>query len=149
MLDRPIVGLINEWNKVSCCFTLQSCYGHFVYQGQNDIYNIDPLPVKDTLFKVEYRIAYIAFCLENSSLGRKMLNSLKEVMTIDPEYVQFFCAEWFWETQLNSYVLQVEPDRFKHKDTAIIDSHEAMHIEKIRNEFFVQLYELVARSNSI
>jgi hypothetical protein len=36
----------------------------------------------------------------------------------------------------------VEPDRFKRKDTAIIDFKEALHIEKIRNAFFTRLYEL-------
>ena len=143
MIDEPIIKHINGFNKLPYCFTLQSCYGHFVYNGQNDIHNLDPLPARDTIFKVEYRIAYIAFCIENSLLGREILESLKGMTTIDPEYVQFCCAEWFWKRQINSYALQVEPDRFKHKDTAIIDSNEALHIEKIRNEFFIRLYTLL------
>jgi len=37
----------------------------------------------------------------------------------------------------------VEPDRFKHKDTAILEFGEALYIEKIRNIFFSRLYELL------
>jgi len=36
MIDVPIIGLINDFNRLPFCFTLQSCYGHFVYNGQND-----------------------------------------------------------------------------------------------------------------
>jgi hypothetical protein len=143
MIDVPIIDLISGFNKLPFCFTLQSCYGHFVYNDQNDTHNLEPLPVKGAIAEVEYRIAYIAFCIENSLLGRRLFESLKEITAIDPEYVQFCCAEWFWKRQVNSFALQVEPDRFKHKDTAIVDFKEALYIEKIRNEFFVRLYELL------
>ena len=143
MIDVPIIDLINGFNKLPFCFTLQSCYGHFVYNDQNDTHNLEPLPIKGAIAKVEYRISYIAFCIENSLLGRRLFESLKEITAIDPEYVQFCCAEWFWKRQVNSYALQVEPDRFKRKDTAIVDFKEALYIEKIRNEFFVRLYELL------
>lgn len=143
MIDVPIIDLINGFNKLPFCFTLQSCYGHFVYNGQKDTHNLEPLPVKGVIAKVEYRIAYIALCIENSLLGRKLFESLKEISTIDTEYVQFCCAEWFWNRQINSYALQVEPDRFKRKDTAIIDFKEALHIEKIRNTFFYRLYDFL------
>ena len=142
-IDIPIIDLINGFNKLPYCFTLQSCYGHFVYNGQKDTHNLEPLPVKDAISKVEYRIAYIAFCIENSLLGRELFESFKEITAIDPENIQFCCAEWFWKRQINSYALQVEPDRFKRKDTAILDYNEALHIEKIRNEFFTQLYKLL------
>jgi len=142
MIDKPIIGLINGFNKLSCCFTLQSCYGHFVYNGQNDPYNLAPLPITDSIAKVEYRIAYIAFCIENSTSGKELLASLTNITAIDPENIQLCCAEWFWKRQINSYALQVEPDRFKLKDTVLLDFKEALHIEKIRNEVFGQLYEL-------
>jgi hypothetical protein len=141
MIDMPIIDLINGFNKLPHCFTLQSCYGHFVYNGQKDSHNLEPLPVRDIITKVEYRIAYIAFCIENSLLGRELLESLEEITGIDPENIQFCCAEWFWKKQVNSYALQVEPERFKHKDTAILDFKEALYVEKIRNEFFIRLYE--------
>ncbi len=145
MIDMPIIDLINGYNKLPYCFTLQSCYGHFVYNGQKDTHSLEPLPVKGPIDKVEYRIAYIAFCIENSHLGRELFESFKEITAIDPENVQFCCAEWFWKRQINSYALQVEPDRFKHYDTAVVDFKEALHIEKIRNEFFIRLYELIER----
>lgn len=143
MIEFPIIDLINGFNTLPYCFTLQSCYGHFVYNGQKDPHNFDPLAAKGAIDKVEYRIAYIAFCIENSLSGKKLFEALKEIPAIDPDNVQFCCAEWFWERQVNSYALQVEPDRFKHNDTAIIDFQEALHIEKIRNEFFVRLNELL------
>jgi hypothetical protein len=116
MIDLPIIEVIKGFNKLPCCFTLQSCYGHFIYNGNKDPHNLEPLPVKDTITKVEYRIAYIAFCIENSFLGRKLFESFKEITAIDPENLQFCCAEWFWKKQVNSYALQVEPERFKRKD---------------------------------
>jgi hypothetical protein len=143
MIDTPIVDLINRFNKLPYCFTLQSCYGHFIYNGQKDTHNLDPLPAKEIIGQVEYRIAYIALCIENSASGRGLFEALKEITAIDPDNVQFCCAEWFWKKQINSYALQVEPDRFKRKDKAIIDFKEALHIEKIRNIFFIRLYELL------
>jgi hypothetical protein len=143
MIDMPIIDLINRYNKLPYCFTLQSCYGHFVYNGQKDLHNLDPLPVTGAIDKIEYRIAYIAFCIENSAAGRGLFETFKKVTSIDPENIQFCCAEWFWNKQINSYALQVEPDRFKRQDTTIIDFKEALHIEKIRNRFFIRLHELL------
>jgi hypothetical protein len=82
-------------------------------------------------------------CIENSDLGKEFLNSLKGVVDIDPENIQFCCAEWFWKRQINSYALQVEPDRYKFQDKAILDYNEALKIERIRNEFFIKLTEVV------
>ena len=143
MIDIPIIGLINGYNKLPYCFTLQSCYGHFVYNGQKDLHNLEPLPATGAIDKIEYRIAYIAFCIENSVAGRGLFETLKEITFIDPANIQLCCAEWFWNKQINSYVLQVEPDRFKRQDTAIIDLKEALYIEKIRNTFFIRQYELL------
>lgn len=142
MIDRPIIDLINGFNNLPYCFTLQSCYGHFVYSGK-DPNNLDPLPETDTIQTVEYRIAYVAFCIANSPSGRNLLASLKAVSHIDPQNIQFGCAEWFWERQVNSYALQVEPDRFKYQDTAILNYPEALSIEKIRNRFFGELDQLL------
>ncbi len=146
-IDAPIIDLINGFNMLPYCFTLQSCCGHFVYNGQKDSYAVEPLPVKDTVGKVKFRIAYVAFCIENSLLGKELFKALKKIPAFDPGNVQFCCAEWFWKRQVNSYALQVEPDRFKCKDTAILDYQEALHIEKIRNEFFYRLYELLENEN--
>jgi hypothetical protein len=143
VIDEPISELINAFNKLPYCFTLQSCYGHFIYSGQSDPHNLEPLPLTDTIAEVEYRIAYIAFCIENSNLGRMFFDALREITDIDPENIQFCCAEWFWKRQINSYALQVEPDRFKFEDKVVLDYKEALKIEKVRNEFFVRIKELL------
>lgn len=143
MIDAPILGLIKAFNKLSCCFTLQCCYGHFLYKGQRNPHNFEPLPAENSIGKVEYKIAYIAFCVENSGSGRQLLEALKQITDIDPSNIQFCCAEWFWNKQVNSYALQVEPDRFKHEDRAKLDYREALHIEKTRIAFFDQLGELM------
>jgi len=143
MIDAPIIEIVNSFNKLPYCFTMQSCYGHFIYPGQKEPHKLDYLPVKKSIERVEYRIAYIAFCVEKSEQGRRLLEALKEITFIDPENIQFCCAEWFWKRQVNSYALQVEPERFKHEDKAILDYKEALYIQKIRNEFFVQFKNLV------
>ena len=139
MIDGPIIELIDAFNKEPYCFTLQSCYGHFMHNGQNDFYNLQPLPITDTIDRVEYKIAYICLCVENTERGLMLIKALNEISAIDPENIQFCCAEWFWKRQVNSYALQVQPDRFKHNDRAILDYKEALHIEKIRNVFFARL----------
>jgi len=142
MIDAPIIEIINSFNTLSYCFTLQCCYGHFIHSGQKDPKNIDPLPITNKIAKVEYRIAYVAFCIENSKSGKDLLDGLTNVTVFDPENIQICCAEWFWQRQVNSYALQVEPDRYKSEDKVILDYQEALTIEKIRNEFFVRLREL-------
>ena len=143
MIDKPIVEVVNGFNNLSYCFTLQSCYGHFVYNSQKDPYNVYPLPVTDNITTVEYRIAYIAFCIEYGEPGKNLIKDLNEVTTIDSENIQFCSASWFWNRQVNSYALQVEPERFKDKDTIVLDYKEAVHIEKVRNEFFRGLQKLL------
>ena len=145
LLDKPIIEIIKGFNSLHGCFTLQSCYGHFIYAEHNDPHNFEPLPINRNIDKVEYRIAYIAFCIENSDCGRALIDEFKKITNIDPENIQFCCAEWFWNKQVNSYVLQVEPERFKRMDKAILNYFEALKIEKIRNNFFYQLTVLLQK----
>ena len=49
MIDEPIIEIVNAFNTLPYCFTLQSCYGHFVYSGQKSSHNLEPLPVTDTI----------------------------------------------------------------------------------------------------
>ena len=142
IIDEPIIRLIRDFNKLPYCFTLQCCYGHFVCEGQTNPKNVERLPITNTISSVEYRIAYIAFCVENNEAGKRLLQSLKRITNINPDNIQFGCAEWFWERQVNSYALQVEPDRFKFEDKAILGYSEALKIEKTRDDFFVQLRKL-------
>ncbi len=143
MIDQPIIDIVNKFNNLEYCFTLQSCFGHFLYKDQKDSNNLDPLPRAHIPDKIDYRIAYIALCIDNNLLGRIMIERLGTLCDIDPDNIQFFSADWFWERQINSYAIQVEPDRFKDNDRAILDYHEAIEIQDIRNNFFVQLKDLL------
>ena len=144
-IDAPMVKIIDGFSKLPYCFTLQSCYGHFLHDSQKDPKSIEPLPVSNSITGVEYRIAYIALCIQNSDLGRMLLHDLGKIPAIDPGYIQFGCAEWFWERQVNSYVLQVEPGRYMTKDRASVSYQEALHIEKIRDEFLSGLEVIVQK----
>lgn len=146
-IDRPIAENIGLFNRLPSCFTLQSCYGHFLHENQKDRYNVDPLPVTDLIVTVEYRIAYVAFCVENNNSGRALLYGLRGMPQIDPEYIQFCSAEWFRERQANSYALQVEPWRFRDKDMVVLSYEEALRVEQARNRFFVSLKKFLEELN--
>jgi len=103
------------------------------------------LPVSAIIPNVEYRIAYIALCLQNSDSGRALFQDLSGLASTNPKYIQFGCAEWFWGRQVNSYALQVEPERYKTKDRIVVGYREALHIEKVRNEFFSDLGRIIER----
>jgi len=74
-----------------------------------------------------------------------LFNDLGKIPAIDPEYIQFGCAEWFWKRQVNSYVLQVEPKRYMTEDRVSVNYQEALHIEKIRNTVFSELGNLIQK----
>lgn len=142
-IDPPIIEVIISFAKLPYCFTLQSCYGHFLHSRQKDHYNIEDLPITDSIVSVDYRIAYIALCIENSSSGKRLFEDCRRIPATDPEYIQFGCAEWFWERQVNSYALQVEPKRHMTKDKVRVGYQEALHIERVRNRFFDRLNKLL------
>lgn len=142
-IDVPMKEIIRSFAKLSYCFTLQCCCGHFLYAGQENPHNLEPLPVSDKVTTVKYKIAYVAVCIENSRVGSDLLERLGKLPALDPGYIQFGCAEWFWKRQVNSYVLQVEPQRFKQKDTCLVAYAEALHLEKVKQSFFIQLKKLI------
>ena len=144
-IDAPIVELIRGLAQLPYCFTLQSCYGHFLHGDQKDPKNIEPLPVSDRMAMVDYRIAYVALCIQDNDTGRALFYDLREFTEIDPKYIQFGCAEWFWRTHPNSYALQVEPQRHMYKDSVSVSYQEALHIEANRNKFFSMLEDLIHR----
>jgi hypothetical protein len=137
-LDRPIVDVVLGFAKLPHCFTLQSCFGHFVYDGQPDIGSLRALPEHD-VGDVTWRIAYLALCIEQSEAGARLRDALAGLTATDPEYVQFGSPGWFWEQHPNSYALQVEPGRFRLKDQAVIPYNEALHVQGVRDEFFARL----------
>lgn len=142
-IDAPIVEIIEDFRKLPYCFTLQSCCGHFICKGQRNRENIRPLFDFDNGSSIEYRIAYVALCIQNSDPGRQLLHDLAEMTRIDPEYVQFGSADWFWRRMVNSYALQVEPERHKTEDRCRLSIQEALHVEKVRNQVFRELRNLI------
>ena len=147
-VDAPLIEIVNGFAKLPYCFTLQSCYGHFLYNNKQNPKNIEPLPISDSITSVEYRIAYIALCIQNNDSGRILFQDLRKIPAIDPEYIQFGCAEWFWKRQVNSYALQVEPKRYMTKDSVSVNYQEALHLEKIRNKFFSELKKIIQKRST-
>ena len=141
-IDAPIREIIAAFAGLRCCFTMQSCYGHFVHSEQPRPDNLEPLPAHD-VGSVKYRIAYIAFCIENSTAGRHLHAALEKITAIDPDYVQFGSPGWFWQRHLNYYALQVEPTRFMYKDVAYVEYREALHVQEVRGLFFASFSSLI------
>jgi tRNA(Phe) wybutosine-synthesizing methylase Tyw3 len=56
MIDKPIIDLINSLNKLPHIYTLQCCYGHFIYSGQNDPNNLNPLLITDRNLKSAHKV---------------------------------------------------------------------------------------------
>ena len=138
-IDPPIIEIVKGFAGISCCFTLQSCYGHFLHAGQEDAHNIEPLPADRKSEDVEYRIAYLALCIEDSLAGKGLFAELEAIASINPEYIQFGSADWFWEQHPNSYVLQVEPREHMTKDRCHIEYQDALRVEQVRNRFFQEI----------
>jgi hypothetical protein len=76
-------------------------------------------------------------------LGIALFNELENIPSIEENYIQFGCADWFWQKQVNSYTLQVEPRRYMDKDKIQIDYQEALYVEDTRNHFFDKLRKLI------
>ena len=142
-IDDPITDIVDGFASLPHCFTLQCCYGHFLCAPEQDPHNFEPFPL-DFTGTAKYKVAYIAFCLENSVRGRELRRSLARLTAVDPDYVQFGSADWFWERWANSYALQVEPQAHMLKDEAILEPAEARHTQKIRDLLFAELRALLA-----
>ena len=133
-------------NRLPYLFTLQCCYGHFLKKDGKEISNLE---LSETKKRVQYRTAYIAFCIENSLSGKNIIQKLMNIpLSIDRDQIQFCSAKWFWDQWLNSYALQVMPKRYKKQDTTTLESTEAREIEKICDYFFVFLKDFVKRLSS-
>lgn len=138
-IDLPLRDLVSAFNALPHCYTLQCCWGHFLHGAEQDAYNLRPLPTADP-GPVEYRIAYVALCLEESEAGRRLRSLLEQITEIDPEYVQFGSPDWFWDRWSNSYALQVEPEGLKDRDVALIEHDEALRVQEVRGRFFERLW---------
>ena len=148
ILDAPIKDILVDLNRPYYCFTLQSCYGHFAHLYQKDEHNYESLKkYSSEKIEVTYRIAYVALCIQNNGSGRLLLDNLNTLVKIDPRYIQFGSSDWFWDHCVNSYVLQVSPERRRYEDKFNIDMEEALHIENVRNKFYQQLRGMIKRVN--
>jgi hypothetical protein len=141
-IDDPIRDIVDGLMALPHCFTLQSCYGHFVHSRQPSCEGLERLPPSDP-GPVLYRIAYLALCLESSRGGAQLRAALEDVAAADSEFVQFGSPDWFWERQINSFSLQVEPLRLAHRDSAIMDYGEALAVQAARDRFFEALRRLL------
>ena len=140
-IDVPIRDIVLAFKKLPQCFTLQCCYGHFVWEGQPDLHNLAVLPVHHE-DPVRYRIAYLALCIEKSARGTYLRDRLATICEIDDEYVQFGSPAWFWQQYPNSFALQVEPKRFALQDEALLGHAEALHVQSVRDLFFHRVREV-------
>jgi len=146
LIDSPLIKLVKEINRLPYLFTLQCCHGHFLNKDGKEISN---LGLSETNERVEYKLAYIAFCIEKSLSGRNIRQSLMNIpLSVAQDKIQFCSAQWFWEQWSNTYVLQVMPKRFKDLDTAQIEYAEAREIKNIRDNFFAFLKDFIAKFSS-
>jgi len=142
-IDPPLMPLVRAFAGVPCCYTIQSCYGHFVHSGQPDTHNTKRLPADAPPYrKVVYRIAYMAFCIEESRRGHLLCQDLRTIARRDPDYIQFGSADWFWENTGNTYAIQVSPARFLTEDSCSIHMDEAFILQEVRDLLFTELMRL-------
>lgn len=140
-IDLPLVSLVQKINRLPHVFSLQCCYGHFLWNNGTEIKVLEPLKTDKW---VRYRLAYIALCIENSSSGRVLQQRLMDIPSFsNQDNVQFCSAQWFWDQWPNSYALQIMPERFKEFDSAQITYVEAMKIAKLRDVCFAYLDNFV------
>ena len=150
MIDPQILDVVQGFSRLPHAYTVQSCYGHLVHDGQagRDAVMIDPGP--DLPETGLYQIAYLAMVIENSGPGREFYERLAEIPKLNEKFYQWGSGTWFWENQgyLNSYVLQVEPIRFKHLDRFTMDRREAGEWLEARADFWGALRGLLGLRTS-
>ncbi|MBN2312427.1 MAG: hypothetical protein JXM79_00770 [Sedimentisphaerales bacterium] len=140
-LDEPVRDVVTALNDMSFCFTIQSCFGHFVFKNKEPT-NLEPLPPTEIEGAIEYRIAYVALCVQKCEPAARFLDELSRIQQIDPKYIQYGSADWFWDRHVNSYVIQVESERDMDKDTARINYQEARYIEELKRDVIVRIHAL-------
>lgn len=142
-IDEPIRDIVAGFAALPGCFPLQSCYGHFLCQPGQDDHSLERVTSAGA-GPVRYRIAYLAVCLEDSPPGRTLREALARIPAVDPAYIQFGSADWFWEQWVNTYALQVEPLEHKLRDEAVLSVAEALRVQRARDVFCGELRRLLA-----
>ena len=134
LVVAPLTDLIDDLSRLPYLSTLQYWHGHFLTTDSNELPDCNVL---GKIYKVEYRLASKAFCIENNLSGQKFAQQLKSIPpTVDRSFVQFCSAQWFWGQWENSYALQVMPQRFKDQDRVIIYYHETEKVIPAGEIFF-------------
>jgi hypothetical protein len=145
-IDAPLLPIIRDWMPITHCFTVQCCFGHFVHDREPDIENlVPPSRYRGKIETVRYRLAYVAVCIQDTICGREMYADLEELAADNPDYIQFGSAGWFWERLVNTYCIQLEPERLKNTDSGLIAMDEALHLEMLRKNFFQRLAGIVQK----
>lgn len=148
-IDEPTMDIVEQFARIPYCYTLQSCYGHFMVEPSREDRNTKRVvDIGGAGTILHYRIAYVAFCIQNSARGRTLLEELSAIVDTDPEYIQFGSADWFWDRCVNSYVLQVSPLRNAFEDHFDVNMEEAFRIEEVRDEFFDRLRAVLLRNRN-
>jgi hypothetical protein len=149
-IDPPLLPLVQECISIPHCFPLQCCYGHFVHRLAPDRENLVPISsVRESVGPICYRIAYLAFCIENSRNGHSLYRDLAGMTEMDPAFIQFGSASWFWNMIPNTYIVQLEPMRGACLDTVQVTRDEAIHLERARGRFFGRLEEIAQKNMTI
>lgn len=143
-VDAPVVDVVRAFLPLPHVFTLQCCYGHFLCTRGQDEHSLAPIP-EGHAGPVRYRIAYVAFCLEDSARGRAFGETLAGLTAVDPALVQYGSADWFWEQWPDSFALQVEPREHRFKDQAVLTADEARRTQAARDRFFAELRRVLAQ----
>jgi len=139
-IDPPLVELLELFSRVPHCYTIQSCFGHFVHKREPDEHTTARLaPYKGMVQKVFYRIAYIAFVIEKSENGSMLCHDLRTLTVQNPEYIQFGSAGWFWDQSVNSYQIQVALEQQKTRDSFWVTYKEALLLENFRDVLIREL----------
>ena len=145
ILDPPIRDAVRTLNELPYCFTLQSCWGHFHGEETGLCREIPDTESLKPELAYHYRIAYAAFCLENSPRGREFLGLLRRVPAqAGPGLVQFGCADWFWNQLVNTYVLQVQPRDRATVDALDVAGIQARELRNARDALWNALWMLAA-----
>lgn len=115
-----------------------------------DINNLDPLSKYPQINSpIAYRIAYMTWCIQNNDLGHILFNDLKAIVAIESAYIQFGSAEWFWERCVNSYILQIGPERSKDEDRSKVSREEGSILERVRVRFFKELEKVIFKHQNL
>ena len=145
-IDAPLLPIIQECFLITHFFSIQCCYGHFVHNLQPDTENlVPPSHYKGKIETVRYRLAYLAVCIQDNIQGNEMYSDMEKLAADNPDYIQFGSADWFWERMVNTYCIQLEPERLKNKDSGVIPMEEAVHLEMLREDFFNHLASIIQK----